>query len=227
MARFTAPERWPATTPTTAATWGGDSDGSTLIIEEMFNRARLAASCNRRGQLDVQGGWHTSVFGSPVLGDFGRPPTPTTLVARSAAPQRLPATLFAGDASRRTLSEEQLGDLTKARPEEPWPSLSAASLRGTALQWALAKDAGGEWVRMEHAWLSLLAIPRTLLLDTTQGRSMLVLHSSAFGYLGLRTPVGANGALGYDREEGGEVLRHLRPSVSSRRRGSTRAPTAQ
>lgn len=171
----------------------GMSHGSTLIIEELFNRSRLVASCNRRGQLDVQGVWHTSVYGSLVLKDFGRPPAPVTSSARSAAPQRLPASLFTGDASRRTLTEEQMSDLTKARPEEPWPSLSAAILRSTALQWALAKRADGDWDRMEGAWLSLLAIPGTLILEQSEGRSI----SSAFGFVGLRTPVGVGGVLGF------------------------------
>lgn len=98
-----------------------------------------------------------------------------------------------------------------------WPE----GLRGTALQWALARRTDGDWEHMERSWLSLLAILGILTLDQAGGRSMLVLHSPAFGSVGLRTPVTAGSVLGDGSigEEVCEVLCRLRL-----RRGSARAP---
>ena len=56
-------------------------------------------------------------------------------------------------------------------------------------------EAKGDWSRLESSYLSLLAIPGSVVIQMAKKQSLLVLCTTAHGFLALRTPVNAERSL--------------------------------
>jgi hypothetical protein len=160
---------------------------SSLVCEEFFNVCRHSASLNRKGQLDPVAVYHLASLGSKVMSEFERPSIPVTSVAKCTAPATLPKGFFTGEQSVCSLSDSQLGTLTKQ--VATWPNLSPHALKATGLQWQLSLAANGDWALMAKAWQSLLALPGSLIMKEGENHIKLVIHSSQYGFLSIRTPV--------------------------------------
>ena len=158
--------------------------GTSLLIENLFNAARSVSRKNPRGMLEGRAFWHNVAMADTCCSDFERPHPAITNAARAVSTQRLPAQIFTAPRGQSTLTEEQYESLTDESPS--WPNHSAANHKAAALQSLATSAASGDWATLSTVWQSLLLLPGTYCRCELDGRSRLVLASTAFGFLGYR-----------------------------------------
>ena len=141
---------------------------TTLVIEELFTQNRQAFGCNKKGSHELVGVWHHSAMGARVLEQFDFANVHVGAGARSCGQSKLPSAYFHADQDTCILGE----DRPKDTPADPWPNVTPANLRMSALAWQLALCACGDFSRVQKASLALLLIPCTLAfnLDTQDAK---------------------------------------------------------
>lgn len=150
--------------------------GSSLVVEEMFSRARTVATQNRKHSLDGSSFYNGVSVGSRLMEDYGRMQVPIAQAARVAAPVRPPPATFQGTGHKSSIGDEKLDELGASKA--PWPTLSPQSLKLCPLAWHLLIGVNGRWERTAKAYLSALMLPGTLAIHRQQRRAKLALMSS-------------------------------------------------
>lgn len=160
----------------------GSGINSTLIIEKMFNHLRGLERSSKNGQLGPLAAWHEASHGS-LLGEFGRPLVHIDGAAKSAAAPAMPSSTFKPADSAACSLPDDLMDTIHEKPAS-WPTQSAPVMKLAGLRWLCAVHHAGDWNAMNLSWLSLLQQPGTVTKRKGDQRGLVVLKSSAWGFLG-------------------------------------------
>lgn len=161
--------------------------GSSLVVEDMFNRARTVATQNRKHSIDGTSFYHGVSIGSRLMEEYGRAQVPITQAARVAAPPRLPTTTFVGTGHKFSMGDEVLDKLCASKA--PWPTLSPQSLKLCPLAWRLLVGVIGCWEKTSKAYMSALMLPGKHAIHKSERKAKMVLMSSKFGFITYRAPV--------------------------------------
>lgn len=167
----------------------GGSWFSSLVAECGFNECRRVGRRGRNRRMEPARVYHTLAVGSDLMSSFDRPSIPITQAARCVASGgKLPSTAFGIEYSEDcSLSPEMLDELQSKKPS--WPTMSPHSLQLAAASWKMLVELGGDWQRMQWAWLSLLVAPKMVVLNLDMRQSFLVLKTTPSGFIGWRAPL--------------------------------------
>jgi hypothetical protein len=165
------------------------SSWSSLVCENTFNAVRNLASKNRGGKAEPATVWHCASFGSSVMKDHGRPSLEISQRARAIA-RGLPTTASFFEQKHYTCSIDQDALLALTR-KATWPTQTPERWQIGALQWQSALLCKGDWKRLNRAWLSLLAVPGSVVMNAMEKRAYMVLYACQFGAVLARMPISA------------------------------------
>ena len=157
---------------------------SSLVIEHLWNAARRGASHTGTGRMGHDSLFHHIALASNTLTEFGRIPCEIQPEARMAAPSKLPADAYLRQPARCSLDEEDVTHMQSNAPD--WPTASGASMKKSFVAWEAMTVVQGNWERLQHGWKSLLTRPGMLINRQETGQLLLVLGSTAYGFLGWR-----------------------------------------
>lgn len=122
------------------------------------------------------------------MDDFGRRQVEITLSARVAGVSKVPQSIYGSGSPEPTVSKEDLYHFGSTKPD--WPAIGHSTLNDKGMSWLCLTPCGGRWSKMRSSWLRLLAIPNTIMVHKDRPQCLLVLETSAFGFVSWRTPVG-------------------------------------
>lgn len=160
----------------------GSGINSTLIIEKMFNHLRGVERSSQNGQVGPLAAWHEAAHGT-LLKEFDRPPVQIDSFAKSAAAPAMPSSTFMPAGASACSLPDELMDTLHEKPAS-WPAQSGPQMKLAGLRWLCALHHCGDWNAMNVSWLSLLQQPGTLTKKRGAKRGLVVLKSSAWGFLG-------------------------------------------
>ena len=156
------------------------SVGSTLLVENLFNKLRQVERKRMNRSVCARAAWHEQCS-SALFEQHGRPRVDISATARASAPNAVPPSTFEPPSHECSLPVNLLDELHSARPQ--WSSLGFEQYRLVGLRWACCMKFKGCYHQISDAWLSVLQVPGTLTFHTGSRTGWLVVLSTACGFL--------------------------------------------
>ena len=157
----------------------------TKLVEDVIGDVKGTAGSSSSGRISDASRWKACQVSNRLV-ENDRPSCTVTGTARAVATGTVPAENFRTDPDFDKLSLDF--DILQTLAEDPasWPTPSAPARQLVPCAWSLAILYEGDWGKMRHAWLSLLAGKGTILHRKGKRGTWLVVTVTQYGLV-LRT----------------------------------------
>eukprot|EP00971_Amphidinium_carterae_P349806 6491236-Amphidinium_carterae.1 len=164
-----------------------ESHGSTLLVENLFNRLRREEK-RAVGGAALSNGHKFHITATAALHEsFGRPGPSRIENEVVTTSESLKASAYTGHGLASTLNEDQIRDISMPKPT--WSTTNPQGLKRVGAKWQAVVESEGQWEKMSSSCFNLLLEPGVLIMNVDTKKPFLVLSPTAFGCFAWRVAI--------------------------------------